>query len=321
MLELFAGEASISRASLECGLRIAVPTDILGGPEFDLCCAAVEAEVLAWIKQGRIWLVMFGTPCTSWSLANSQGASSERKALGLACARATVRLLRACRLHGVRIMLENPWSSQLWRWRPLARELARAGAAVLRFDMCCYGAAWRKPTGLATNVGTLGTLARCCPGHSEHVVLQGTVRHPTLGTRWRTHFAAAYPPGLARAVGRGLCAAAPRSAWRNQGEPVLHPWWQRRLAAARGCAASGGVALPPLPASASLGWEGATGQWGGLPLDRELRILRGIRRGARLREAQEARCAASALQPRRAGLPAARGRRPLDARQVRPVPR
>ena len=148
--------------------------------------------------------------------------------------------------------------------------------------MCAYGAAWKKPTGLCSNLPNFASAVRRCPGCKRHVILQGSVFVEGVGWRWRTSYAAAYPPALCRAVARVLGDAAPPSAYSGPGEPLLAPAWEdelRRAAGAGEAGPSAAVALPSLPRRATLGWEGASRSWDGPELGEELRILREHRGG------------------------------------------
>eukprot|EP00973_Karenia_brevis_P063126 8776197-Karenia_brevis.AAC.1 len=68
--------------------------------------------------------------------------------------------------------VENPATSRLWKWRPMARCLRNDISTT--HDACAYGAAWKKPTTWKGNVPGLEKLSKRCPGNIKHVVLQGT---------------------------------------------------------------------------------------------------------------------------------------------------
>ena len=52
-------------------------------------------------------------------------------------------------------------------------------------------------------------------------IVQGTVTDANGRSRWRTSYAAAYPPDLARAIARVVFDAAPRSGRRTNMEPKV----------------------------------------------------------------------------------------------------
>eukprot|EP00959_Pyramimonas_sp_CCMP1952_P282570 5906207-Pyramimonas_sp.AAC.1 len=83
-------------------MRVGVPCELNHGSHFDLTRPCVQAEVLRWLRDGRVWLVFLGTPCGRWSQARSTGrAGTDVDRAGYACARFTVRVLRLCRQRGI----------------------------------------------------------------------------------------------------------------------------------------------------------------------------------------------------------------------------
>ena len=181
-------------------------------------------------------------------------------------------MLRACRQAKVFVLVENPLSSRLWSWAPLAREFRRGGFYFVDFDMCAFAAAWKKPTRIATNLAGCAFLGRKGPGHRRHVVLHSIVKIPDEGSRWRTSFAAAYPVAMVRAWAKALRGSAPKWGWRACNEPRLRRWWEGRWATA---------SKNKLPARwqtfrtfkpQQLGWEHATSCWGGCDLATEIKI-------------------------------------------------
>ena len=272
ILEVFAGHCIISRACRDIGLRILEPLDLRHGPHHDLRLPAVVRQVVSWLAAGLIWVLWLAPPCTSWSptkVGNGPAPDAET------CGAALVRLLRAARRYGVPVVVENPQASRLWQWPPLSRELVASRCEFVTVDMCCFDAAWRKPTKLCGNLAGLSGLACRCPGHAEHVRLQGTVEHGGVKL-WRTSFAAAYPHRLGRAVAELFSYAAGPAAWARPGEVGPDSRWSRHLAAASHAPDPGALVLERLGRRTYLGWEGSTGHWDGQPVDAECRVLRDI---------------------------------------------
>ncbi len=270
---MFAGHGGVTSACVEAGLRVLPPIELRRGRHCDVTLPAVARMLVAWILSGAVWALVLAPPCTLWSRARGPPGLP-----GLVdpCALVLLRLLRAAKRAGVYVVVENPAASRLWAWPPLRKALAamRADHAVL--DMCCFDAAWRKPTRLSGTLPGLWTMAGRCPGHRRHVRLQGTVEHQ--GKRlWRTKFAAAYPPRFCRALAATLGHAAPSSGWARWNEAQPEHKWERSLAAAVNVPApSGPVAAPRLAKRTVLGWEGSREQWGGEAVHVECRILREI---------------------------------------------
>ena len=280
VLEVFAGAMVLSSVLLDDGFRVALPIDLQAG--YDVCAPGVLRQLIGWIRSGRIWLLCLAPVCTTWSTTQTRGHRST-SASPAPTAVATVRLLRAARLEGIHVWIENPLHSRLWKWGPLSRELRLRGTTFHRLHYCTLGCAWKKATGISTSLPGSDIFDRQCPGHRAHVRLQGTVTVPGLGTRWRTSFASAYPRGLGILL-RTVCRRAfPEGAHRASGEPRLHPGWAASLEAHRLPSHQGRrVEVTQCPAWPDLGWEGATSQWGGRVLQDERRILADIQRSCRL---------------------------------------
>ncbi|CAK0886249.1 unnamed protein product, partial [Prorocentrum cordatum] len=130
---VFAGTAGVSRALA----RLGVPTlvyEIFDGPGADVSQRAVQDLILELVRSGSILFVWIGLPCATYSRARAGGAGpgpvrSTARPLGLdglsakdvqkiadanALTRFTIRLLKCCRQHNVRAVLENPRTSILW---------------------------------------------------------------------------------------------------------------------------------------------------------------------------------------------------------------
>ena len=89
------------------------------------------AAVRAFIRERRVWMVHFGTPCTEFSVARTRGA---RTGLGQALADTTASLIRLCERVGVRWSIENPRSSALWRHPSIAQLVSKH--VWVPFDCC-----------------------------------------------------------------------------------------------------------------------------------------------------------------------------------------
>ena len=185
------------------------------------------------------------------------------------------KMIRLCIAFKVPIVVENPATSSLWRWRPMADALQRLGCKQFFFDACGFGAAWKKPTVLASNMD-LSFIERRCSRDHPHALLQGLVRTGSGPWRWRTGFASAYAPGLCRALAAGLRDAAPVAA-KARADNVIDSKWGRELASAAGTECFH-VELPAVPHQFQLGWEGATEQWGGRILEFDFAACRHCRR-------------------------------------------
>eukprot|EP00434_Breviolum_minutum_P003222 symbB.v1.2.002836.t1/scaffold144.1/size299099/14 len=79
---------------------------------------------------------------------------------------------------GGRVLIEHPWSSDLWKYPPMAKLLRRMH--LCRVDLCAYGLCCpdsglpiRKPTGIAVSHVDMVHLAAQCPGHPKHQLVEG----------------------------------------------------------------------------------------------------------------------------------------------------
>ena len=215
-LELFSGVGRLSKALRELGLVTGPCVDILNGAEFDLTRRKTQLTILRWVREGRFWFVHLGTPCTVWSVAR-KGITNHRKArakelLGVDMAIFSSEVIRECRRCRVAWSLENPATSRLFKFDPIACAFDSADTTSVQFDMCMHGATHKKPTRLWTSVPELARLARACCGGHKHEVLQGTERVWTAsGYKWqsRTRAAGAYPPLLCSRWAQVLGALAP----------------------------------------------------------------------------------------------------------------
>ena len=252
MLEIFAGCARLTGAVHHAGMRTAAPLDIRRGPHADLSRAPAQQLLLKQLRAGRFWYVHLGTPCTRWVPA---GGNRPPRPLGLQLAVLTVRIIRLCRQLGIHYTFENPPTSRIWRWRPLEKELARAAHPKVVFDSCCFGAPFRKPGAIAGSFAELDLLGQRCGCSTPHrVVLQGLVKHPTLGWVWRTSLAGAYLPRWCRALAAIAARHAPDNAW-GRATGSQHAAWDHAMAAATGQPAPQATGVPLCPVRYRLPWR------------------------------------------------------------------
>jgi len=137
---------------------------------------------------------------------------------------------------GVFWTLENPLSSKLWAWPPLAKYLRTHTHRSAEVHMCMYGATYLKPTRLCGSLPRLDELERLCCGGHLHERLQGTVKVPCptdpakLKAIWKTKLAGVYPAPLCRAWA-ALAADAARHAGREARALPVDVGLTQRLAA------------------------------------------------------------------------------------------
>ena len=125
----------------------------------------------------------------------------EKLRLGNALAEVSVKLAEAQEKAGNYWMLEQPATSLMWLYAPLAELIARVTTFLVCIDVCMFGAPWKKPTTPAANFRELLRLHRRCDGCHPHISLQGNA---PCGKSW-TAIASPYWPEFAREWVR-LCA-------------------------------------------------------------------------------------------------------------------
>ena len=246
VLEIFAGTARLSGACRFLGLHVAAPIELVRGEWCDLSDPRVVAVIKLWIRQRRVWYVHFATPCTPWSVATARSAAQHHLQEGLQTAHVTLQLLDLCHRCRVHWSVENPHSSALWRWAPLATFFTKTKSTSVTIDCCQYGCRYRKTTRIQTSIHKLSSLAARCNSSHTHEVLQGTVMvhrpdHPPK-CFWKTRLASPYPPMLCDAWARILLEVAPLAARADghplgpqdrdsarHGGPLVHPDWERAL--------------------------------------------------------------------------------------------
>ena len=245
-LEIFSGCARLTGALRGLGLPCVFPIDARAGRMFDITDRAVEQVIRKWITSGKIGYIHFGTPCTRWSIARrARTLDSARSLVGLQCAQFTLRMLRLCTQFGVRWSVENPVSSGLFRWSPLASFLQSHPHHRVVYHNCRFGAPYKKSTCIVTDIPGLLNLGKLCRGDHTHIPLNGRVETFGRELAWVTSLAGQYPPALcwqwAREVGKCLYPDRVPDATR----PLER--WIADLCAAVGCEAPADLQQPSCP--------------------------------------------------------------------------
>ena len=217
-LEIFSGCGALSKSIRQQKLE-SVEIEILKCANYDVSQRPVQELILKWIRQGKVWGLHLGTPCTIWSIARTRVANSaknrKKERLGRMFAAFTVQVCELCAKVGIPWSIENPKTSKIWNG-PLLRLHSIPGAAEVFYDSCMYGSQFKKPTKLLTTFSSLSLLARQCDGRHEHVLAQGSVKVLLPGgkSKWinRTTLAGAYEPLLCRKWAKLISRSAPPSA-------------------------------------------------------------------------------------------------------------
>ena len=100
ILELSAGCARLSGACLQNGFRIATPVDIKTSPFLDITNPRILSQILDWIRQGLIWFIWLGTPCTNWCMPKRSPEAPDD--IHVATAVVTIRIIKAAFRYNVK---------------------------------------------------------------------------------------------------------------------------------------------------------------------------------------------------------------------------
>ncbi len=229
-LELFAGCERLTKELQQIGLRALPGIEVSKGGEFDLLNPAVQEFILCEIRSRRLWWVHLGTPCTVWSRARHNiknvKRARQKERHGVALALFSARVVRECLRSGVRFSLENPASSRLWDFGPIASIFENKQVGFFTWDMCRYNTRYKKSTSILTNFLELKQLSRRCQCVNRHVQLKGTERVKIDGKfvhQNKTLRAGEYPITLCKHWAQIALASAPSSAlgkigWRDTNE-------------------------------------------------------------------------------------------------------
>lgn len=120
--------------------------------------------------------------------------------------------------------IENPESSYLWLYKPIARLFALGGVKLYTGDQCRYMCQYVKPTGWLSNATFFEILERRCPGPQQHVhsPLMGFTTDFEGQRVFRTSLAAEYPQGLCIELARAY------SSYLNE-HPSRPSSWELRM--------------------------------------------------------------------------------------------
>ena len=249
-VEIFAGKAGLSQGVQRRGkLAVLPPIEIEVSENVPFAASIMDEKIKrkleAWIRAGVIYLIHFGTPCTSFSRARRddggpppvrnddnlrgvdglKGYDLELVTVGNQLMVITAELATLCSSVGTLWSIENPASSMLWLMPEMLKLRSLAGFIEVPFDMCVYGGSAKKPTLIWTTCSLLRKLARSCPGQSsshKHVELSGKVWCNVKQKKvWRTKLAQVYPVELCAQMAALLVVEQPVA---SEVDAVLARW-------------------------------------------------------------------------------------------------
>ena len=209
--EIFSGTAGLSAAFDRADWTCAPPLDIMFDSSYNLMDPSFVCIVLGLILEKRFKLIHLGPPCSSFSMAVNRfpmhamrswlcpdglsslsSVQSDKVALGNALARVAIFIATAQLSVGMHFCLEQPESSLMWRFTPMAEFILAKSLLLFTFHACAFGAPWKKPTTILTNLLELYSIQRRCRCQRPHQVLAGKAPN---GQNW-TAVASPYWPEL-----------------------------------------------------------------------------------------------------------------------------
>jgi len=219
-LEIFAGAGGLTAAVRKAGLDTISACDIDSASShvrsFDLLSNSSFKEIKKLIKRQKVRWLHLAPPCKTFSRARRRDRWAKVKKLRSATKpqgfEPKPRLVREANLLASRsaqlsrlqykvngwFSIENPASSYIWLYKPLAELAKLDGVRCVYGDQCMFGCEYRKPTGWLTNAPHFKRIAVGCPGGCghNHPPLEGLVRDFWGDWVWKTSLASEYPQGL-----------------------------------------------------------------------------------------------------------------------------
>lgn len=231
-LDLFSGERGVARSVKDMAGTWVLCYDIAHDPQEDLDANAVRSDIEKMVEAGCFYGMGAAPVCASFSVAITPPSRSSLEPYGKATASDNMKakmevgnnsalwvckLLRLALFLKLTVWLENPWTSWLFRlpeFCKLREDFPELGDWVV--DYCRFSKPWRKRTRFLTN--------SCIKGH--RTLCSGCARHQLLRGRSKIHrkswtlVAQAYPAGVARAVGVGMCISSGLVQWSGRFDPA-----------------------------------------------------------------------------------------------------
>ena len=152
---------------------------------WDLTDPGTQAKVSTLLESEKPELLVLCPECKHWggwyklnqhrlSMIDQLRNKKQAEKQADFCAKQAEKQLK----RGGRVLIEHPWSSQMWQYGPMKKVLKQMH--LVPVDMCAYVLCdpdsklpVKKPTGLAVSHEDMLHLARRCPGHEKHKLIEG----------------------------------------------------------------------------------------------------------------------------------------------------
>lgn len=218
-LDLYSGEAGVARELARKFNVWVITWDSTSGVSQDLLVPKVQRKVFQLLEESAVLGVGAAPECASFSRAvvppvrdalhpeGKEGisASMEKKVQrGNAHSDFCWQVISGAEALNLCFWLENPDGSFLWLMPEFLRRKLGDPTRSYRFDMCRYGAPWRKRTRIATNTDLAGRRELCVGGHSHQRLRGRSLVHKASWTR----VAQVYPKSLCRDLASAMALKA-----------------------------------------------------------------------------------------------------------------
>lgn len=216
-LDLYSGKAEVARQISRRWRVWSLTFDFIHGEGQDLLDVDTQQLILELIRCGAVWGVGAAPECGSFSRAvtpavrdrefpyGKPGISQNMAGKvdrGNRHAAFVLAVVLLCQQQLVAYWVENPDGSFLWLLPPWLDAGVALHHRSFRFDMCRFGAPWRKRTRVCTSTALAGVRLLCEGGHS-HVVLRGrSSLHQACWTRVAQVYPRAFAAKMALEMGK-----------------------------------------------------------------------------------------------------------------------
>ena len=251
-LELFAGEAGLTKAVQKLGFKVMEPGDInVAGNvkvNLDLLNNNHFKAIKKLVKSKKVRWLHAAPPCKTFSRARRSDGLMRLKRLrseehpeglepkselvkeaNLLAGRAAQLALLQYKAGGA-FTLENPETSLIWKYKPVQRLLKLEGVKLYSGDQCEFNGEYKKPTSWLGWAPFAEVLCKRCRGEPEHdhPALQGFTVDFWGQQVWKTALAAEYPQGLCEELARAY------GEWVEENPERKEPWQLKMTEEKRG---------------------------------------------------------------------------------------
>ncbi len=239
LLEIYGGEAGVTKLAIRRRLRTGANMDIVSG--VDLTKQEHARRLLEYIDVHKPFVVVMGPPCTtfsSWSHFNRVMNPSDfqvKRVIGEKLANLSALVARRQLEAGRHFLLENPRGSELFKLPSMVKLRRDYDVADVTFPQCAVGL--KSPDGQpilkwttlwASNHALISDFENLTCDHKHHWQLTGKI-----GTMSRTQQAQVWPPRMCENIVNGIVKTLRHD--RENAYPVFRKWPEGTVFDCDGC--------------------------------------------------------------------------------------